>query len=101
VLLPTVARRGRSEAGIDSVAEFRGLMRAGHPRFETPRSAPVPQAFLPVSLWGWAMAIFISDNPATAEVCLCPLEGNLGLNVIFCPVGQLPGRSVSWLGFVS
>src|SRR6202011_1775621 len=48
VLLPTGARKGFSEAGIDSVAEFRGLMQLGHPRFETPRSAPVGQASLPV-----------------------------------------------------
>ena len=34
-------------------------MQFGHPRFETPRSALVPQAFLPVFLRGWAMAILI------------------------------------------
>ena len=61
---------GSREAGIDSVAEFRGLMQHGHPRFETPRSAPVPQAFLPVFFRGWAMAIsVVSDTPAVAEVC--------------------------------
>jgi len=37
-------------------------------RFETPRSAPVPQAFLPVFRRGWAMAIFILTT-RTAEVC--------------------------------
>src|SRR6266853_6334409 len=63
-------QKGDREAGIDSVAEFRGLMQHGHPRFETPRSAPVPQAFLPVFFWGWAMAIsVVSDTPAAAEVC--------------------------------
>jgi hypothetical protein len=42
VLLPTCGpQKGRSEAGIDSVAEFRGVMQQGHPRFETPRSAPL------------------------------------------------------------
>ena len=50
---------GRGETGIDSVAEFRGLMQFGHPRFETPRSALVPQAFLPVFFRGWAVAISI------------------------------------------
>ena len=41
-------QKGDREAGIDSVAEFRGLMQSGHPRFETLRSVPVAQAFLPV-----------------------------------------------------
>jgi hypothetical protein len=41
VLLPTVARKGYGEAGIDSVAEFCGLVQSGHPQFETPRSAPL------------------------------------------------------------
>ena len=43
---------GDREAGIDSVAEFRGLVQSGHPRFETPRSTPVAQAFLPVFFRG-------------------------------------------------
>jgi hypothetical protein len=34
-------QKGFSEAGIDSVAEFCGLMPYGHPQFETPRSAPL------------------------------------------------------------
>jgi hypothetical protein len=42
----------------------------GHSRFETPRSALVAQAFLPVFFRGWAMAILISDNCATAVVSL-------------------------------
>jgi hypothetical protein len=52
-------QKGGREAGIDSVAEFCGLAQHGHPQFETPRSAPVAQAFLPVFFRGWAMAIFI------------------------------------------
>ena len=67
---PLVALTGYGEAGIDSVAEFRGLMQPGHPRFETPRSALVAQVFLPVFFRGWAMAISISDKCATAEVSL-------------------------------
>jgi hypothetical protein len=46
VLLPTEARMGVGEAGIDSVAEFRGLMQLGHPRFETLRSAPCSTGIL-------------------------------------------------------
>jgi hypothetical protein len=64
VLLPTGARKGDREAGIDSTAEFPGLMPFGHPRFETPRSAPAPQAFLSVFLQGLAMAIsFLTTAP--------------------------------------
>src|SRR6266568_4940901 len=61
-------QKGDREAGIDSVAEFRGLTQHGHPRFETPRSAPVAQAFLPVFFGGWAMAIsVVSDIPACSR----------------------------------
>ena len=38
-------------------------MQFGHPRFETPRSVPLKKGVR-------AVAIFISDNPAWAEVCL-------------------------------
>jgi hypothetical protein len=41
---------------------------------------------------GWAVAIFISDNLAAAEVCLVSSLSELALNVIFAwqPVGQVP-----------
>jgi hypothetical protein len=38
---------------------------------------------------GWAVAIFISDNPAPAEVCLISSPTKLALNVIF-PWGKVP-----------
>jgi len=46
----------------------------------------------PACVWGWAVAIFISDNPAAAEVCLISSLSELALNVIFAwpPVGQVP-----------
>src|ERR1700680_3287887 len=51
---------------------FRGrvscLMQHGHPRFETPRSAPLKKG-------GWAMTIFNFDTPAGAKVC--PLAATL------------------------
>src|ERR1700730_12254561 len=52
-------QKGSREAGIDSAAEFRGLMPFGHPRFETPRSAPVaqrgsPQAHRPPVAATWS-----------------------------------------------
>src|SRR5258708_14119839 len=66
VLLPTgghnpsvSAGDGDSAAGIDSwqrVVKQRYLVSPS--RFETPRSALVPQAFLPVFFRGWAVAIF-------------------------------------------
>ena len=52
-------KRGDSAAGIDSwqrVVKQRYLVSPS--RFETPRSALVPQAFLPVFFRGWAVAIF-------------------------------------------
>jgi hypothetical protein len=52
------------------VAEFRGLMQQGHPRFETLRSAPCSTGVPACVSGGWAMAISISDNCATAEVSL-------------------------------
>jgi hypothetical protein len=67
-------QKGNREAGIDSVAEFRGLMPFGHPRFETPRSALVPQAFLPVFFRGWAMAIFIFLTSPLQPKCAYAFE---------------------------
>ena len=63
VLLPTGAREGFSEAGIDSMAEFRGLMQHGHPRCETLRSVPPKKG-------SRAVTISFSEQFARARVCL-------------------------------
>jgi hypothetical protein len=91
VLLPTGApKTGVGAAGIDSLAEFRVLMPFGHPRFETPRSAPVPQAFLPVFFRGWAMAIFIFLTSPLQPKCAYALSKEFGFERHFRPVEQLP-----------
>jgi len=77
---------------------FRGrvscLMPFDHPRFETPRSALVPQAFLPVFFRGCVLAILISDIRATAEVCPCSvnhMRKKIGFERNLSPsVGQVP-----------
>ena len=52
------------------MAEFRGVMQQGHPRFETPRSAPVSTGIPACVLQGLGDGDFhFSDNPVTAEVC--------------------------------
>jgi hypothetical protein len=66
------------------VAEFRGLMQYGLPRFETLRSALAAQAFLPV-FWGRAMTILNFRRfaaPNCAQIRRHNTE-NLALIVIF------------------
>ena len=65
------------------MAEFRGLMQHGHPRFETPRSALVAQAFLPVFFRGWAVAIFQLFHSSRGRSVSIQLDENLALLVIF------------------